>query len=428
MTVNATLEPVASLEGKSETGITPKEKKTAYLMSAFPALTETFVLFEILAMNDLGVRVELFPLRRLSEAMVHPEVERLRDCVHYPRIVSWEMMRSQFHFIRRRPWTYFRTLWEVVSGTFGSRKFFLKSCAAFPIAVHFAYQMQRQGIPHVHAHFANHPTLAALVINRLTGIPFSFTAHGSDLHVDRRMLDKKVRAAEFVVTVSEFNKRVILDECGKDVADKVKIIHCGIDCDVFRIRRKHAAEGRLQILCIAALKDVKGHKYLVEALRILRQRKIDFVCHLVGEGPERAAIEAQVNKCNLENHVLLHGARTRSEILEMLATSDIAVLTSVPTREGKREGIPVALMEAMASGLPVVASRLSGIPELVDDEESGLLVPPEDTKGLAVALERLSGDLELRIRMGLAGQAKVFSEFNLRNSTLQRATLYAREK
>jgi glycosyltransferase involved in cell wall biosynthesis len=359
--------------------------------------------------------------------MVHPEVERLNDCIHYPRIVSWQMLRAQLHFLCRRPWTYVRTMWEVIAGTFGSRKFFLKSCAAFPIAVQFAYQMSQQNIPHVHAHFANHPALTALIIHRLTGIPFSFTAHGSDLHVDRRMLDAKARAAEFVVTVSEFNRRVILDECGEDIADKVQIVHCGIDCDVFQARQKPDAAGRLRILCIAALKDVKGHKYLIEALRILKQRHVDFECHLVGEGPERLAIESQIKKANLEQNVVLHGARTRNQILEMLSSSDIAVLTSVPTPEGKREGIPVALMEAMASGLPVVASRLSGIPELVDHEVSGLLVPPKDTQGLADALERLSVDRELRIQMGLAGQAKVYDEFNLRNSSLRRAMLYARQ-
>ena len=399
--------------------------KVAYIMSAFPTLTETFILYEILAMEDLGVQVEVYPLRRLREPIVHAEVAQVMDRVHYRQFLSFSILLTQWHFIRRSPLAYFRVLAEVLWGTLGSWRFFLKACAIFPKSVQFACDMERQGVRHVHAHFATHPTVAALIVHRLTGIPFSFTAHGSDLHVDRRMLDEKVAAAEFVLTVSSFNKEVIVQECGEDVRGKVHVMHCGVDGKDFPNTPRNGADGRsLHILCVAAFKDVKGHKYLVEACHLLRQRCVNFVCHLVGEGPERPRVEAQIAALNLQDRILVHGARPRDEIIEMLGKADVFALASVPTRRGKREGIPVVLMEAMSCGLPVVASRLSGIPELVDHEESGLLVSPRDVVALADALERLNANPSQRHAMGQSGRAKVLREFNLRRNSARRAALY----
>ena len=398
--------------------------KVAYIMSAFPALTETFILYEILAMQQLGIAIELYPLRRLKEDVVHPEVAQLSGHVHHQPFISPAVLRAQLHFMRHRPLAYFKVLFEVLKGTFGSANFFFGAAAIFPKAVLFAYEMEKQKINHVHAHFATHPAVAALIIHRLTGIPFSFTAHGSDLHVERRMLDKKVEAAAFAVTISSFNKEIMIEECGEQARGKIHIIHCGVDPEAFPDRPGMNGGGRFQILCVAAFKDVKGHKYLVEACKILQERGVDFVCHLVGEGELRSRIEEQIAQDRLQNKVVLHGARPRSEIVRMLAQSDILALASVPTPRGKREGIPVVLMEGMASGLPVVASRLSGIPELVEDGRSGFLVPPGDPLALADALQRLRDNPHLRQQMGQAGRDKVTREFNLMTNAAKRARLY----
>jgi glycosyltransferase involved in cell wall biosynthesis len=168
---------------------------------------------------------------------------------------------------------------------------------------------------------------------------------------------------------------------------------------------------------VASFEEVKGHRHLVDACALLRQRGIDFVCDLVGEGPLRREMEARIARLQLGDRVHVLGGRARPEIIRRFRAADVAVLASQPTRQGKREGIPVVLMEAMASGLPAVSTRLSGIPELVDDGQTGLLVPPADAAALADALERLARDPELRRRMGAAGRAKVVREFDLRVNT-----------
>ena len=207
--------------------------KVAYIMSRFPKLTETFVLYEMLALEELGIQVEIYPLLRARQRVMHPEAQRLVRRAHFQPFMSLAIVRAQWHFLRRQPRVYLQLLAEVLRETWGSANFCLGALAIFPKAVAFAYEMVNAGITHVHAHFANHPAVAAFIIHRLTGIPFSFTAHAHDLYVERRMLATKVEAAAFVVTISAYNKALMVETCGQDAATKIHIIHCGVDPDVF---------------------------------------------------------------------------------------------------------------------------------------------------------------------------------------------------
>jgi glycosyltransferase involved in cell wall biosynthesis len=382
-------------------------------MSRFPKLTETFILYEILAMEALGACVEVYPLLREKERVLHPEAARMLPRVHFHPFVSLPILAAQWHFFRQRPLEYLRLWFDVLRWTWASANFFVGALGIFPKAVRFAYEMERLGVRHVHAHFCNHPAVAALIIHRLTGIPFSFTAHGTDLHVERRMLDKKVEAAAFAVTVSEFNKAMMIQECGNGAGAKVHVVHCGIDPALFSPSPGRDGVGLFQILCVAMLRGVKGHKYLVEACRLLRERGVEFVCHFVGEGPLRKQLERHIQRAGLKDQVRLHGGLPRDEVIKMMSKVDVVALASTPTKAGRREGIPVSLMEAMASGLPVVATAITGIPELVDSGVSGLLVSPGDPAALADALQALERDSALRQKMGRAGREKVVREFNL---------------
>jgi glycosyltransferase involved in cell wall biosynthesis len=391
--------------------------KIAYIMSRFPKLTETFILYEILALENLGIQVAIYPLLRERQPAIHPGAQRLVEQAHFLPFLSLPILRAQWHFLQRRTVDYFRLWWEVMRGNWGSLRLSVGALAIFPKAVYFAYKMSRQGITHIHAHFATHPAVAALIVHRLTGIPFSFTVHGSDLHVDRRMLKEKVEAAAFARTISVYNKEVMVKECGEGLRGRIHVIHCGIDPTVFARGRKKKPAERFQILCLASFEEVKGHRHLIEACRLLRERGVDFACHLVGDGPLRGAIEAQIAEAGLQEHTHVHGGRPRPAVVRMLAEADVAALASVPTKEGKREGIPVSLMEAMASSLPVVASDLSGIPELVESGCTGLLVPPENAAALADALQLLEQNKEMGSRMGEAGRERVVRAFNLQTNT-----------
>jgi colanic acid/amylovoran biosynthesis glycosyltransferase len=390
--------------------------KVAYVMSRFPKVSETFILGEILAVENEGVDAELFPLLRERTDVVHPEAAALCERARFQPFLSLAILGSQLHFLRRSPRTYLETLWALLRGTWGSLNFFVGALGIFPKVAHAARLMEADGIAHVHCHFSSHPAAAGFVIRRLTGIPYSFTAHGSDLHVDRHMLREKVEEAAFVVAISEFNRDVIVRECGEQVAAKVVVIHCGVDTDLFRPRDATAPERPLTVVSVGTLHEVKGQTYLVDACRVLAKEGIDVVCTLVGDGPDRAVLERRIADAGLEGRVTITGARTRADVAELVLSADVLVAPSVPTRRGKREGIPVALMEAMSGGVAVVASDISGIPELVGNEVTGLLVPPGDARALADALRRLHDDPPLRRRLGLAGRQKVLREFDIRTS------------
>jgi glycosyltransferase involved in cell wall biosynthesis/peptidoglycan/xylan/chitin deacetylase (PgdA/CDA1 family) len=398
----------------------------AYVMSRFPKISETFILNEMSAVAALGARVELYPLLRERQAIEHPEVAQWMPRAHFHPLLSWRIARAHAHFLARSPAGYLSTLWRTFAGNCGSRRLLVGAAGTFPRAVRFAYEMERSGVDHVHAHFATHPALAGYVIHRLTRIPFSFTAHGSDLHVDRRMLREKVAASAFAVTVSRFNKSVMTHECGAAAAGKIHVVHCGVDPHYFAPPATRPRQERLRIVCIASFEPVKGHVYLVDACRRLRDRGIEFDCDLVGDGRVRREIEQRVLTAGLAAQVRFLGLQPRPAVAQLLSLSHVAVLPSHPTREGKREGIPVALMEAMAAGLAVVSTAISGIPELVEHERTGLLVPSGDAAALADALERLAADRELSIRLGNAARRKVISDFDLQANAARLLALFGR--
>jgi colanic acid/amylovoran biosynthesis glycosyltransferase len=422
-----------------------RRPRIAYIMSRFPKITETFILFEILAIESKGVQVEIYPLLRSHDTAIHPEgaslwkkiAERFskpkegilmhaeaRPLVaraHYQPLLSREIIGAQFLYLKRKPKIYLKTLWALMKGTWGSANFFFGALATFPKTVSSANRMENEGVQHVHAHFANHPASAAFVVHRLTGIPYSFTAHGADLQVDQHMLCEKVSGAEFVVTISDYNKDLIIQKCGEEYRDKVVVIHCGVDTEAFRPLQPHERSNRknpFTILCTGTMYEVKGHTYLIQAAKLLTERNVNFICHFVGDGPDRPSLEEQVERAQLDGRVFFHGQKTRREVIEFLHQADALVVPSIPTRSGRREGIPVVLMEAMSVGVPVVASRISGIPELVENEVTGLLVPPRDPQALADAIERLSQDSALVTHLASNGREKVLLDFNLfKNAT-----------
>ncbi|HSL34693.1 MAG TPA: glycosyltransferase family 4 protein [Candidatus Limnocylindrales bacterium] len=405
----------------------------AYVMSRFPKLTETFILDELVAVDRAGLRVELFPLLRERADVVHPEAEPWVRRAHYLPFLSPAIVASNLSFLVRHPRRYLGTLAAMLRGTAGSLNFYLGGIGIFPKVVHAARRMEALGVGHVHCHFATHPALAGFLVHRLVGIPFSFTAHGSDLHVDRTMLCRKVSEAAFVVTISRSNAAVFEAECGGPI-ETLRVVHCGIDGRVFRpnavlgdagVRADPPPDGPLTIACVGTLHEVKGQTHLVEAAGELVRRGVDLRVRFVGDGPDRAELERLAAALLLGERVEFLGQRTRAEVVGLLGNADILVAPSVPTAEGKREGLPVVLIEAMAAGVPVVASHLSGIPELVEDGVTGLTVTPGDSTALADAIGRLAADPVLRSRLAEAGRARVTAEFDLDTNARRLIELFA---
>ncbi len=402
-----------------------KEPVVAYIMSRFPKITETFVLYEILAMREQGVRVEIFPLLRERQPVSHPEAEALVREAHYQPFLSWKILRANAHFLLRRPRRYLGALLSCLRAAWGSWNYWGGTLAIFPQVALHARRMEELGVGHVHAHFVNHPATAALIVRRLTGIPFSFTAHGADLHCETRMLPLKMRECAWALTVSDYNLEFLVRECGEALRPKITVHRCGVDLREFQPRPPHCNDGPVRLLCVGSLEEVKGHRTLIEACRLLTERGLDWRCDLVGDGPLRAELGEAIESAGLAGRMRLLGTQPRPRVRELLQQADVAVLPSVLTAEGKREGIPVALMEALACRVPVVSSRLSGIPELVVHEETGLLAEPRDGRGLAEQLARLAASPELRQRLGEAGRRLVGLQFDLEKNARRLAQRFS---
>ncbi len=271
--------------------------------------------------------------------------------------------------------------------------------------------MQHDQVQHIHAHWATHPALAAWAIHRLTGIPYSVTVHAHDLYVERPMIERKLGEATAVVTISEFNRR-LLTQIHPPLAPTLHVIPCGVRLEDFRSGERVGD----RVVCVGSLQDYKGQRYLIDAVRLLTDEGRALSVVLVGDGDLRPELEAQVARLGLESVVRFAGHQPTERVSELLSTATVVVQPSVVTSSGKMEGVPVALMEALASEAAVVATDISGISELVIDGETGRLVPERDAAALARAVATLLDDEELRTRLGGAGRRRVASAYDLEHN------------
>jgi glycosyltransferase involved in cell wall biosynthesis len=385
--------------------------RVAYLTSRFPKLTETFIANEAAAVRDAGVDVRMYAYVAEDVAVRHPSAAALVDTACYPR--RRRVLQDQIHWITTEPRRYATAWWRAIAGNIASPRFLLRALAVVPIAASFARTMQDDEVDHVHAHYATHSALGAYVVHVLTGLPYSFTAHAHDIQVDRTMLAEKVRAAKFVAVVSEFNANLIGDEVGDDARRHVHVVRCGVDTTRFRAR-KAVARNAFVIAIVASLERRKGHRVLLEAVRRLVDDGERIEVDVVGDGPDADQVDRDIADLELTDHVRRHGGLPAPDVVEVLRSADAFVLPSLTETSGKMEGIPVALMEAMAVGLPVVATRMSGIPELVIDGETGVLISEGSVDELTHSLVSLIRSPALRERLGGAGRAHVQREFDER--------------
>jgi colanic acid/amylovoran biosynthesis glycosyltransferase len=391
-------------------------------MSRFPLLTETFILREMLELERRGAKLKVLPLLREQPSVRHDEIQQLSADVYYTPFISRAIVSANVHFFRRNPRRYLTLLWSVLRGNWGSANLFMGALGIFPKSVYFARLVERLGVGHVHAHYATHPALSALIVSELTGVGFSFTAHAHDIFLHQRMLAEKVQKARFVAAISEFNKRYLLRLAPDTPPERVQVVHCGIELENYGTTAAppgdptRSDEGAITAVCVASLQPYKGIKYLVRACAQVAERVPGFRCLIVGEGPDRPELEALIAALGLEGTVQLLGGKPQREVANLLQNADLFVLPSIIAPSGQMEGIPVALMEAMASRLPVIATALSGIPELVEHGTTGLLVTPADEAALAEAIATLCCDPALRRLLGEKAREKVAADFELRQS------------
>jgi glycosyltransferase involved in cell wall biosynthesis len=395
--------------------------KVAYVVSRFPKLSETFIVRELDAVHRQGVEIELLGLfPPPAEPVVHPAARPWVERVHRPRVADG--LLGLLWWLARRPLRTLSSLFIIARGHGRRPSVLVRALITVPLAAAYARRLRPLGVSHVHAHFANYPALAAWLAWRLTGIPYSFTAHAHDLFKHQAFLARKARDAAFVVPISEYNRRFLAKLAGPKAP--MHVVHCGVDPQTFTFRpREIPAQGPVRVLCVAALREYKGHRHLLEA--VAGDPELERVeLTLVGDGELRAELEQLARRCGIADRVRFLGGRPEHEVRALLDECHAFVLASVVARDGNMEGLPVALMEALACGVPVISTRSSGIPELVRDGETGLLAEPADPSSLRAALRRLLEDPTAARRMSEAGRRLVEAEFDIEKSGRRLSRLF----
>ena len=401
--------------------------KVAYIMSRFPHLPETFILREMNAMVEDGWCLSLYPLILQKQTTVHPEAQSWVMKAHKLPFLSWEVVKANGRYFLKDP-VRFLSIWKrTIMENLQSPNFLIRALVLLPKAAYAADLMEQEGIGHIHAHYATHPALVAWLIHQLAHIPYSITVHAHDIFVRTAMLKTKLEDATFVAAISQFNEDYLADLVGDWIKDKTEIVHCGVIPANYSSCLDELGSGQpIEIVSIGSLQPYKGQKHLIEACVHLRKWGIPFHCRIIGEGEERPNLENLITTHHLQSEVKLLGAKTQAEVASLLSSAHCYVQPSIVTPSGKMEGIPVSIMEAFACSLPVVATQLSGIPELVRPNETGYLVSPEDDVALATAIANICQNYEKAKELAVNGRNLVLEQFELKTNAQQLSQLFQR--
>ena len=383
-----------------------------YILSSYPGLTTTFVDREITILRRMGIDLHVIALRPPETILSLDQKEIQKRVTYLAPLGKLSLIKAHLRFLVTHPRRYLSTLLYLVTrphSSFLSRR---KTVRQFSQGVHAASLLRRTPVNHIHAHFI-HAAIVALVVSRLLRVPYSVTAHASgDIFVKPVMLREKLSGAKFIATCTRYNQEY-LNKVGKGVfGDRVKCIYHGLDVQRYQRKQPLALNGRPVILGVGQLKERKGFNDLIDACGMIKELGLDFECRIIGEGPLRPQLEARVRQLDLADRVTLMGALTQEEVIDQYERASLFALPAVLARNGDRDGIPNVILEALAMELPVVSTRHSAVPEVIDDGVNGLLVEPGDSAALAQALLKLLENPEFGRVLGCRGRQTVVEKFD----------------
>ena len=385
--------------------------KLGYLVSQYPALSHTVILREVLALRRHGVDVRVASVRTCDRPMGALSADEAAEAKQTFSVIgagALHAMLANVNVLCRHPIGYLRGLLYAWTLSRGTPRLLVTYSFYFLEAVVAGDYFQRHGITNIHTHFSS---TVLLILARIFPVRYSLTAHGSGEFVDvvGFHLADKVAGAVFVATVGQYGMSQVMNASDPAYWHKVLVLPLGVDVDAFR--RKKTLQRDLnepfRLLSVGRLSAPKGYPILIEAVALLRERGCNLRLTLVGEGAERASLEKLIALRDLGNYVRLAGACNHDRLVDYYESSDAFVMSSF------LEGVPVVLMEAMAMELPCIATWITGIPEIIDKDVEGLLVPPASASAIADAVERLIEDPEGARRLGTAARRKVILKYHL---------------
>jgi glycosyltransferase involved in cell wall biosynthesis len=394
-------------------------KRVAYLANPYPAISHTFIFREIQSLRQNGFEVFPVSIDRSADLskMTREEkceatgVKVLKDV--NPLLAIWSVVKV---FVRC-PMGFLRMIQMTLGLCLKGPKSAVKAFGYLAETILFLDWIEDKGIDHIHEHFANPTAFIAMLANKYKNWGYSISVHGPDVfyQVDTAMLVQKIMAARFVRCISHYCRSQLWRLVPVSMWNKFHIVHCGVDPELYSPVRRHE-NAVPEILCVGRLTSAKGQHILLEAAQQIKQQGHSFHLTFVGEGQDRPSLENQIRNLHLEEHVSLTGALGQDKVMDYYRKADLFVLPSFA------EGVPVVLMEAMALEIPVISTRITGIPELIEDGRNGLLVTPGNSVELAESIVRILKSKSLATRLGKEGRKAVLDEFNQRenNQYLQR--------
>lgn len=393
------------------TASAPIPDRVLYVLSQFPSLSETFILREIRALIDKGVDVRILSLKVPGDELVQPQAAAMADRVWYPAGGGRTCLAAAATVIRK-PATTLAFLAMMLSELWRRPLVLSKSLVAIFRALGRLEDVRAFGPQLIHAPWATYPATVAWLLSRVLDRPFSFTSRAHDIFIEDHMMARKLESAALAITITEYNRRYMERWMRTPGAIPVKVIHSSLNLPELPFVQGTRLPRHL--LSVGRLVPMKGFDILLHALAHLRSRGVELSCTIIGEGPQRRRLEKLRAELGLDAIVKLPGAMPQGEVVRHMSESTLMVLPCVVAPNGQSDGIPNVLMESMANGLPVISTRISGIPELIEDDVNGRLVPAGDTEALAAAIEALLDSPDKREAFARAGRRKVESDFDVR--------------
>ena len=397
--------------------------RLGYLYSRYPVLSQTFCDTEMLELERRGFSLLLGAIHPPLTSIRHAHAARLQAPVHYappaPILKVWEARaRDDFRWPEKLIHDHERKYGAAFKPALRARN-----------ASYFAYLFAREGIRHFHVHFANRAAHTALFLKEMVGIPFSVTAHGQDFMSDLgsdELLREICAAAEFVAVETDYSRGLLSGKCPEAIA-KIHRVYNGMDFSNFITAEPPGATTEpVRIVSTGRLVEFKGFEFLIAACAMLKQRGLAFACEIIGDGPLRESLQAQITARGLDDVVTLAGPLPQQAVFEKLRGCDIFTLASTFDRAGASDVFPTVILEAMASARPVVSTAIAGIPEAVVHGLTGLVVPTGDAEALANALDRLIRDQWLRFTFGSEGRARTERYFQIETTIAPLMALFDR--